>query len=158
MTITFIFTYTGSIDVTSRTGQRGKIFDSSLKNKKQTPLRFKLGSDPVIKGWHIGINGMCLGEKRVVQIPPEFGYGDAGAGKDIPGGATLSFEIELVSINDNSLTPKVPVPNVFDEMDSDRDFKISYDEMEQWFQLKHPSKRSRVPHNLFETEDKDQVS
>ena len=38
-------------------------------------------------------------------------------------------------------------------------FKISYDEMELWFQNKHPSKqRHRVPHNLFETEDKDQVS
>lgn len=115
--------YTGSIDETSRTGHRGKVFDSSLKKK---PLRFELGSSPVIKGWHIGINGMCLGEKRIIQIPPEYGYGNAGAGKDIPGGATLSFEVELVSINDESITPtKAPVPNIFDEMDTDRDFKVN---------------------------------
>ena len=114
--------YTGSIDETSRTGNRGKVFDSSLKKK---PLRFELGSSRVIKGWHIGINGMCLGEKRIIQIPPQYGYGDAGAGKDIPGGATLSFEVELVSINDESITPiKAPVPNIFDEMDTDRDFKV----------------------------------
>ena len=115
--------YTGSIDETSRTGDRGKVFDSSLKKK---PLRFELGSSPVIKGWHIGINGMCLGEKRIIQIPPKYGYGNAGAGKDIPGGATLSFEVELVSINDESITPnKAPVPNIFDEMDTDRDFKVN---------------------------------
>jgi len=100
---------------------------------------------------------MCLGEKRIIQIPPEYGYGDTGAGKDIPGGATLSFEVELVSINDETITPRAPVPNVFDEMDTDRDFKVSYDEMEQWFQNKHPSKQGRIPPNLFETEDKDQV-
>ena len=40
---------------------------------------------------------MCIGEKRTLTIPPEFGYGDRGIGP-IPGGATLIFETELVSI------------------------------------------------------------
>nr|AFS18601.1 FK506-binding protein 2 [Beauveria bassiana] len=40
---------------------------------------------------------MCIGEKRTLTIPPEFGYGDRGIGP-IPGGATLIFETELVGI------------------------------------------------------------
>lgn len=40
---------------------------------------------------------MCIGEKRTLTIPPEYGYGDRGIGP-IPGGATLVFETELVEI------------------------------------------------------------
>jgi FK506-binding protein 2 len=40
---------------------------------------------------------MCVGEKRTLTIPPEYGYGERGIGP-IPGGATLIFETELVQI------------------------------------------------------------
>ena len=43
---------------------------------------------------------MCVGEKRTLTIPPELGYGDRGAGNDIPGGATLKFDVELMGINE----------------------------------------------------------
>ncbi|KAM5369358.1 hypothetical protein ACJZ2D_009077 [Fusarium nematophilum] len=62
------------------------------------PLAFKLGTGQVIKGWDEGLLAMCIGEKRTLTIPPEFGYGQRGVGP-IPGGATLIFETELVGID-----------------------------------------------------------
>ncbi|KAM3502239.1 hypothetical protein MY10362_004977 [Beauveria mimosiformis] len=47
--------------------------------------------------WDQGLLDMCIGEKRTLTIPPEYGYGDSGIGP-IPGGATLIFETELVGI------------------------------------------------------------
>lgn len=47
--------------------------------------------------WDQGLLDMCVGEKRKLTIPPEMAYGDRGIGP-IPGGATLVFETELVSI------------------------------------------------------------
>jgi len=73
----------------------GKQFDASYD--RGNPLVFKLGARKVIKGWDEGLQNMCIGEKRKLTIPPEYGYGEAGIGP-IPGGATLIFETELVAI------------------------------------------------------------
>jgi len=53
----------------------------------------------VIKGWDEGLVGCCLGEKRKIVIPSGKGYGASGSGAKIPGGATLVFDVELLSIN-----------------------------------------------------------
>ncbi|KAG1678385.1 hypothetical protein FOA52_015152 [Chlamydomonas sp. UWO 241] len=74
----------------------GKQFDSSVGRGK--PFSFKLGGGQVIKGWDQGLMGACVGEKRLLKIPPGLGYGAAGAGGVIPGGATLIFETELTDI------------------------------------------------------------
>ncbi len=114
--------YTGSIDESSQTGVKGKVFDSSLR--RSDPLDFKLGAGSVIKGLEEGIANACVGEKRTLIIPPEYGYGSNGAGKIIPGGATLRFDVELVSIN---IRPKrrhlyfSGSDNVFKEIDLDND-------------------------------------
>ena len=75
----------------------GSVFDSSL-NPGREPFTFTLGAGSVIKGWDLGVEGMKVGGKRKLTIPPELGYGDQGAGGVIPPGATLIFEVDLLEV------------------------------------------------------------
>ncbi len=72
----------------------GNRFDSSIPRGEA--LVFKLGAGQVIRGWDMGIEGMKRGEKRVLRIPPELGYGQRGYPPVIPQNATLIFYVELV--------------------------------------------------------------
>ncbi|HEV2990003.1 MAG TPA: FKBP-type peptidyl-prolyl cis-trans isomerase [Candidatus Angelobacter sp.] len=74
----------------------GTKFDSSVD--RQTPFQFPLGAHRVIKGWDEGVEGMKVGGKRQLRIPPELGYGERGAGGRIPPGATLIFDVELLEV------------------------------------------------------------
>lgn len=78
----------------------GTVFDSNVdpKFKHVEPFVFNLGAGQVIAGWDKGIVGMKVGEKKTLTIPPEDGYGAAGAGGVIPPNATLIFEVELLGI------------------------------------------------------------
>jgi peptidylprolyl isomerase len=73
----------------------GREFDSS---RGQAPFSFTIGRGMVIAGWDEGVAGMKVGGKRQLVIPPDMGYGDAGSGGVIPGGATLVFEVELLGV------------------------------------------------------------
>ena len=74
----------------------GTMFDSSVQRGQ--PFEFTLGRGQVIKGWELGVEGMAIGEKRQLTIPPELGYGTRGAGDKIPPNATLVFEVELLAL------------------------------------------------------------
>ena len=74
----------------------GTVFDSSFK--RGMPLMFPVGLGRVISGWDIGILSMELGEKAELTIQSDYGYGDEGRGKHIPGGATMTFYVELLEI------------------------------------------------------------
>jgi peptidylprolyl isomerase len=77
----------------------GVRFDSSLDRSE--PIKFKLGTGRVIKGWDEGIGKLRVGEQATLIIPPQLGYGAKGAaGGLIPPDATLIFVVELISIEE----------------------------------------------------------
>jgi peptidylprolyl isomerase len=72
--------------------QSGQVFDSSWQRGQ--PATFSL--DGVIEGWSEGLVGMQPGGRRLLIIPAELAYGDAGAGADIAPGETLVFVVDLI--------------------------------------------------------------
>ena len=84
---TFVVNYAGTLI-------NGKEFDNSFKRGE--PLTMPVNG--VIRGWSEALQLMHIGDKWKVYIPSELGYGDRGAGADIPGGSALIFEMELLGI------------------------------------------------------------
>ncbi|MFE2941631.1 FKBP-type peptidyl-prolyl cis-trans isomerase [Streptomyces sp. NPDC059255] len=74
----------------------GEEFDSSWN--RGAPLPFTLGAGQVIAGWDQGVQGMKVGGRRQLTIPPHLAYGDRGAGGRIGPGETLIFVCDLVSV------------------------------------------------------------
>lgn len=136
--------YTGTIDESSETGEKGKKFDSSV-DRGQT-FDFKVGVGQVISGWDQGLIGLCKGAKATLVIPPAEGYGDSGAGADIPGGATLNFAVEVVDVSSEG----PPEPNFFEQIDTDGNGVISKEEVEAYFK----QMGAEMPAELWDAEDK----
>ncbi|GAA1009147.1 peptidyl-prolyl cis-trans isomerase [Streptomyces sp. F-3] len=74
----------------------GEEFDASWN--RGTPLQFRLGVGQVIAGWDRGVQGMRVGGRRQLIIPPHLAYGDRGAGSRIKPGETLIFVCDLVAV------------------------------------------------------------
>lgn len=74
----------------------GEEFDASYN--RGAPFTFGLGEGMVIAGWDQGVQGMRVGGRRELIIPPHLGYGDRGAGGVIKGGETLIFVVDLLGL------------------------------------------------------------
>ncbi len=85
-----------NVDYVGVSWSTGQEFDASW-NRGQ-PLSFTLGAGQVIQGWDSGVAGMRIGGRRTITIPPEMGYGAAGAGGAIGPNETLVFTVDLRSI------------------------------------------------------------
>lgn len=79
----------------------GDKFDSS--RDRDEPFEFTIGQG-VIEGWSLGVATMKVGERSIFHIASQYGYGDSGSPPKIPGGATLVFDIELLSIKEGYAT------------------------------------------------------
>ena len=91
-----IIHYTGWLEEPQGSGKPGKKFDSSVD--RDQPFETPIGVGYVIKGWDEGVVGMKVGGKRRLIIPHELGYGKYGVEPNIPGFATLIFDVELLGI------------------------------------------------------------
>jgi peptidylprolyl isomerase len=74
----------------------GEEFDASWNRGE--PFSFRLGAGNVIAGWDRGVQGMKVGGRRKLVIPPDLGYGDRGAGAAIAPGETLIFVVDLLNL------------------------------------------------------------
>lgn len=73
----------------------GKVFDQTKGNRT---FAFRLGVGEVIKGWDRGVEGMRVGDRRQLEIPPQMAYGTSGVRGSIPPNAWLNFDVELVDV------------------------------------------------------------
>jgi len=78
--------------------ESGKVFDSS-KTRGAPFGPFRHGYRQIIDGYTEALEGRCLGERWRMTVPPHLAYGEDGVGDDIPGGATLIFDVRLVRMN-----------------------------------------------------------
>jgi FKBP-type peptidyl-prolyl cis-trans isomerase len=92
----------------------GTVFDSSAAHGNQ-PLTFTLGSQGLIPGFQIGVNGMKVGGERLMAIPPTLGYGttdvkDSTGKVIIPANSTIVFDVKLVNVQASTSTPAATAP------------------------------------------------
>lgn len=92
----------------------GTVFDSSASHGNQ-PLTFTLGSQGLIPGFQIGVNGMKVGGERLMAIPPTLGYGttdvkDSTGKVIIPASSTIVFDVKLVNVQAPTSTPAAAAP------------------------------------------------
>lgn len=83
----------------------GTLFDSAVDE----PVEFRVGQ--VVPGWNEALEGMEIGQRNKLTLPPALGYGKRGAGSQIPPDATLIFDVELVGFSAGPALPAFePLP------------------------------------------------
>ncbi|CAB1312242.1 unnamed protein product [Coregonus sp. 'balchen'] len=84
--------------------------ESCVRNyRRNNTYNTYIGMGYVISGMDKGLQGVCIGERRRVTLPPHMAYGEQGAGKDIPGSAVLVFDIHVIDFHNPKDTVEVHV-------------------------------------------------
>uniref|UniRef100_A0A4W6BRB7 peptidylprolyl isomerase n=1 Tax=Lates calcarifer TaxID=8187 RepID=A0A4W6BRB7_LATCA len=112
-----------------------------------------LGADKVIDGLDEGLRGMCVGEKRLVTVPPHLGHGEKGA-TGVPSSAVLVFDIELVSF-EKGVPPGylfvwlMDTPeNLFEALDINKNQEVSQEEFGEFIKLQVAEGKGRIKPGL----------
>ena len=136
--------FTVTVDESSKAGEHGAKIESSLD--RGIAASFPVGQGKVIPGLDQGLVGLCKGSKAHIVIPPRLAYGDSGVpNSNVPGGATLRYDVEILDI-------KKPSPNDFALIDQNNDGKLSKEEAKAYFDSKGQMIDLEA---LFKEEDKD---
>ncbi|XP_014781655.2 peptidyl-prolyl cis-trans isomerase FKBP14 [Octopus bimaculoides] len=99
-----------------------------FRSNHKHPFQFQIDGGTMIKGWQLGLKGACVGETRKLTIPPKYAFGEYGNPVGIPGNSILIFDIEIVSIEDGP-----EIPDTFSLIDTDKDKRLSRNEVESFF-------------------------
>ncbi|TNV77446.1 hypothetical protein FGO68_gene14940 [Halteria grandinella] len=100
----------------------GRVFDTSIGKQ---PFEFTCGEQRVIRAWDEGFTRLRKGQRAVMTCPPQWAYGHAGAGDDIPPDSTLVFEVELVEYTIDHTSKKFAEGEEEKVLDECWDFTVS---------------------------------
>ncbi|XP_032472616.1 peptidyl-prolyl cis-trans isomerase FKBP10 isoform X2 [Phocoena sinus] len=113
------------------------------------PQEATLGAHKVIEGLDTGLQGMCVGERRQLVVPPHLAHGESGA-RGVPGSAVLLFEVELMSREDGLPTGYLfiwhedPPANLFEDMDLNKDGEVPPEEFSTFIKAQVSEGKGRL--------------
>ncbi|KAG5842210.1 peptidyl-prolyl cis-trans isomerase FKBP9 [Anguilla anguilla] len=128
-----------------------------------------LGAGQMVPGMEVGLKDMCVGEKRILVIPPHLGYGERGVEGEVPGSAVLVFDIEMISLEEGLPDGYMFIwnsevsPNLFTEMDKNKDSNVEPSEFTDYIlrqvndgkgRLAPGFDANRIIDNMFSNQDR----
>ncbi|KAM7370754.1 hypothetical protein PAMP_010277 [Pampus punctatissimus] len=127
-----------------------RLFSSHDYERQQDAM---LGSNKVIDGLDEGLQGMCVGEKRVVTVPPHLGHGEKGA-PGVPSSAVLVFEIEMMSF-EKGVPPgymfvwlEESPADLFEALDMNKNEEVPQEEFGEFIKLQVAEGKGRIKPGL----------
>jgi len=120
-----------SARVVSKASGEGYLFETVKDYTRSPPM--KLGTSQSVKGLDLALDGMCEGQKAVLTIPPELGFGKV-AKPNVPAGSTLRYEVEVIKILQIGRDGKPIRPNIFKLIDADRNGHLEREELHAHFE------------------------
>ncbi|HYQ73130.1 MAG TPA: FKBP-type peptidyl-prolyl cis-trans isomerase, partial [Gammaproteobacteria bacterium] len=93
-----------TVHLTGWVEQQGTPEQAFLSTRREgRPLKFLVGTDKVLPGWNEGVQGMRVGGRRLLKIPPELGLGVRGFEDAVPPNAHLVFIMEVLAVRPASV-------------------------------------------------------